>query len=92
MTPPEPYIRAMEGLSAARANDGAARPIRLWHWALLGLSLACAIGAVSAGGSGATVHTASHLLAAAYAVLAGTQSPGRHPSGRAGRPGAGPSS
>ena len=71
MTPPEPYIRAMEGLSAARANDGAARPIRLWHWALLGLSLACAIGAVSAGGSGATVHTASHLLAAAYAVLAG---------------------
>ena len=71
MTPPEPYIRAMEGLSAARANDGAARLIRLWHWALLGLSLACAIGAVSAGGSGATVHTASHLLAAAYAVLAG---------------------
>jgi diguanylate cyclase (GGDEF)-like protein len=70
-TPWQFYIRDMSGQASARAQQGAPRRVRLWHWYLLAGALVCAIAAVAGGVLDDRGHLASHLLAAACAVLAG---------------------
>ncbi|HRY09839.1 MAG: EAL domain-containing protein [Actinobacteria bacterium] len=61
----------MEAAAAARAQEPAAPAIRWAHWGLLSAAMVCAVAAVAAGAINGIGHTESHLLAAAYGLLAG---------------------